>query len=78
MKMIDVYSDELRDYIYEVDNAKRREVLLLVEKEIKRLNMKGARRKVGYAILRSIRFAFAMPSTIFARTSPIRFLTSCV
>ena len=40
--MIDVYSDELRDYIYEVDNAKRREVLLLVEKEIKRLNTKGA------------------------------------
>ena len=42
MEIIDVYSEELRDYIYEVDNAKRREVLLLVEKEIKRLNTKGA------------------------------------
>ena len=35
MEMIDAYSEELRDYIYKVDNEKRREVLLLVEKEIK-------------------------------------------
>ena len=35
MEIIDVYSEESRDYIYKVDNEKRREVLLLVEKEIK-------------------------------------------